>query len=454
MLGQEQMKLIKYKSGKAGQWPRSKPGILNKIKKILAPTAIVLLMAGCKVVIVVPEGGKVLSDNGIECLAGQTCVLNIDHTNFDDRFHAVPDEGYVFEQWQATHGYFCGGASIPCHLITTGMAGIAVFEEVLATDFEFFMIPEFSGSAPEPIDTPSRYDVAEWANFLAELNSSTHRSNTFLYQSVPDTGSCDPGVLKSQAKSRFTYALNLIRKLHHLPAVQYDDFYSAEMQQAALVQLANNYLTHSPRSTDDCYTAAAASGSGSSNLSSSSIQRDVAYYPIGWANDNRNISSLMAAGHRRWLLYPQLGYTSYGQTAGYSSMKVFGFGQTPATSISPDVEFIAFPYKAYPHVLVSRGSSPTPWSLSMVPPSGGSSSHDYFQSASVVVRETASNTALSVTSLYHDTKGYGLRNFLSWMVSGWNHDTDYTVTISNIRMPDSSVREIEYQVRIDLEPLR
>ena len=90
----------------------------------------------------------------------------------------------------------------------------------------------------------------------------------------------------------------------------------------------------------------------------------------------------------------------------------------------------------------------------MVPPSGGSSSHDYFQSASVVVRETASNTALSVTSLYHDTKGYGLRNFLSWMVSGWNHDTDYTVTISNIRMPDSSVREIEYQVRIDLEPLR
>ena len=90
----------------------------------------------------------------------------------------------------------------------------------------------------------------------------------------------------------------------------------------------------------------------------------------------------------------------------------------------------------------------------MVPPSGGPSSYDYFRSASVVVKETASNAALSVTSLHHDTKGYGLRNFLSWIVNGWDYDTDYTVTISNIQMPDSSVKEIEYQVRIDYQALR
>ena len=448
------MMLTKYRPGTPGTWRTNGQKILNQIKTIVVATAIVFLMAGCKVVLVVPEGGKVISDNGIQCLAGQTCVLNVDHTNFDENFNAIPDEGYAFEQWQTADGYFCGGSSLACRLITTGFGGIAGLEALLAGDTEFFLAPQFSGSAPEPSDSASRYDVAEWADFLSEVNSSTYRSNTFLYQTAPDTGNCNPGVLKPQANSRFTFALNLIRKLHYLPPAEYDDFYSAEMQQAALVQLANNYLTHSPRSSDDCYTAAAASGAGSSNLASSSIQRDPAHYPIGWANDNRNISSLMAAGHRRWLLYPQLGYTSYGQTAGYSSMKVFGFGQPPATSISPDVEFIAFPYKGYPYVLVSKGSSPTPWSLSMVPPSGGSSSYDYFQSASVVVRETASNAALSVTSLHHDTKGYGLRNFLSWMVNGWDYDTDYTVTISNILMPDSSVREIEYPVRIDYEALR
>ena len=45
--------------------------------------------------------------------------------------------------------------------------------------------------------------------------------------------------------------------------------------------------------------------------------------------------------------------------------------------------------------------------------------------------------------------GYGLANFLSWMVPNWEHDTQYTVTIGNIQMPDSSVRQIQYQVNID-----
>lgn len=90
----------------------------------------------------------------------------------------------------------------------------------------------------------------------------------------------------------------------------------------------------------------------------------------------------------------------------------------------------------------------------MVPPAGVSSSYNHFQNSTVVVRETASGNQLSVHSLYHDTRGYGLRNFFSWMVDGWNHDTDYTVTISNVQMPDSSVRQIEYSVHIDLAELR
>ena len=44
--------------------------------------------------------------------------------------------------------------------------------------------------------------------------------------------------------NRFTDAVNLIRKLHYLPPVDYDGFYSSEMQETSLVQLANRYLTH------------------------------------------------------------------------------------------------------------------------------------------------------------------------------------------------------------------
>ena len=61
----------------------------------------------------------------------------------------------------------------------------------------------------------------------------------------------------------------------------------------------------------------------------------------------------------------------------------------------------------------------------------------------------ATGNALSVRSLYSDTYGYGLRNFLSWMVDDWQYDTPYTVTISNVQMPDGSVRNIEYPVEID-----
>ena len=157
----------------------------------------------------------------------------------------------------------------------------------------------------------------------------------------------------------------------------------------------------------------------------------------------------MEAGHRRWLLFPQLGYVSYGQVEGYSTLKVFGFTRPSPASVSADLKYIALPYKTYPYVLVDMGDKPTPWSLSLVPPAGASSSYDYFSNAMVAVTARGSGRQLSVRGLHRDSKGYGLANFLSWMVDDWRYDTHYTVTVSNIRMPDGGIQEIQYPVMID-----
>ena len=103
----------------------------------------------------------------------------------------------------------------------------------------------------------ARYNRTEWKTLLAGLNTSQYRSNSFLYQATPNTSNCDPGALKSGASSRFLNTVNLIRRLHNLPPVSYDSSFATQMQETALVQLANNYLSHSPATGDKCYSAAA-----------------------------------------------------------------------------------------------------------------------------------------------------------------------------------------------------
>lgn len=406
--------------------------------------ASVLFMVGCRVQVQVPEGGAVTSSQGLNCTAGQTCVIDVSTTSWAESFVAQPAPGYVFTGWKDQSGYGCAGSTLACSLSTTFMAGNPQLASILYDNsVVIYLEPVF-----EPED--DRYNLASWQSLLSGLNSTQYRSADFLYQALPDEANCDPGVLSGAAAARFAETVNLIRRLHHLPDVSYDSFYATQMQETNLVQLANNYFTHYPQVGDTCYTAGAAAGAGSSNISWASWQGDPAWYAFGWVNDNHNVSSLMAAGHRRWVLNPNLGYTTYGQIGGYASMKVFGFGSPPQYTLPENLEYVAFPYHNYPYVMVESGNYPTPWSISIVPESGNSP-FAYFAGATVTVRDVATGNTLNVHTLHTDTSGYGLRNFLSWMVDGWQYDTQYTVTIDNIQMPDGSVKTIEYPVEIDYE---
>ena len=425
-------------------WGRGMFSSGNKGLRVLLALGLVAL-GGCRILVEVPAGGQVVSDQGLTCSAGSTCIVDVEDTSYEETFEAVAAPGYTFTGWAHVGGQtVCGNTEAPCAFDLTIFSGNALITALLVGDNDVVLAPVF-----EPVNDSSRYNVSEWQDFLDELGSFSYRSDSFLYAVQPDVGNCDPGVLNTAATSRFLYALNLVRKLHYLPPVEYDAFYNAEMQQANLVQLANDYFTHHPSPGDVCYTAAADTGAGTSNISWSSWQGDPALYALGWINDNHNVSSLMAAGHRRWALFPNLGYTAYGQVGGYSSMKVFGFNSPPGYDLPDDLEYVAFPYRNYPHVLVEKGSNPTPWSISIVP-SSGSGNYGYFDSASVSVRHAGTGAALNVHSQYSDNFGYGLRNFYSWMVENWQYDTPYIVTISNVQIPGAGSTTIEYPVEIDL----
>lgn len=399
---------------------------------------VAIILPGCKIVVTVPEGGRVMTEDGFVCQAGEVCVIEVDDDTFDSTFTVMPEAGYTFTRWARKGSALCGNQIKSCHLSTTAFGAFPILMEVLASDQEFHLEPVF-------VD----YDLEYWNQVLKEIEAGTFATDTFLYAIKPGVGNCDPGTLREAAKVRAIEALNQTRSLHRLPMVEYDSFYDMQVQETSLVQRANNYLNHSPSPGDTCYTVSAKDGAASSNLGSSGRNSDPAADVFGWTNDNQNLAAVMEAGHRRWVLSPGLGYTSYGQVEGFTALKVFNFGRPPAHAAAAELEFVAMPYRYYPHFLMSRGEKPTPWSLSMVPPGGGSGSFDYFSNARVEVIETESGSSLPIRGQHTDSRGLGLANFLSWMVDGWDYDTHYTVKVRNVRMPGGNLRDIEYPVVVD-----
>lgn len=105
---------------------------------------VLLALAGCKVRIEVPEGGEVVSASGeYFCGEGDTCVLDVRDTDFDQRFVAVADDSHVFRGWRRGDGYFCGGKSGDCVLATTGFPGNDDLMQVLKSDRVFHLVPVF-----------------------------------------------------------------------------------------------------------------------------------------------------------------------------------------------------------------------------------------------------------------------------------------------------------------------
>ena len=271
-----------------------------------------------------------------------------------------------------------------------------------------------------------------------------------MYLRIPNVENCDPGELTQWAKDTALQGLNELRYLHALPAVEYLDYFDAEVQSASLVQLANDYYVgHRPEKSARCYSELAYDGASSSNLSYGSIDRNPLVKMIGWAHDARNISNVMSVGHRRHILRPELGFLAYGAAKGYAAQKVFGFGDTTIEDSFRE-EFIAFPHKTFPYVLVAKErEKPTPWSFHLVTEGRWAAEHDYFSSAAVTIVETESGRAIPVENVYFDNRAFGrLHGVLSWMVPEYDYDREYQVTVSGVSLATGEIKDYVYPVTL------
>ena len=292
-----------------------------------------------------------------------------------------------------------------------------------------------------------------WQTVSREIAAKTYTSPRFLYASHPDVRTCNPGALSQRAKDRALRAMNQIRALHGLAPVKYSTLYDRSVQEAALIQAANGYPGHHPSSRARCYTSTGAEGSRTSNIngfSGGGTFRDGDPFDdmITWTDDGGSRGNVAGAGHRRWVLNPFAAYVSYGQVHGYAAQKTFGFDHEPKVTPFITVDYVAFPYKTYPAILLQKNP---PWSFSVIENKTNKwkNKHPYFQLATVTVTRVSDGHQLPIGKLYMDTAGTGVPNFLSWQVRGWEYNTPYQVTIRNVAMQTQQLRSYSYRVVID-----
>jgi hypothetical protein len=102
-------------------------------------------LAGCRLGVIVTEGGDVVSGTGTrDCAAGSVCEFEINDTNFIDTFTAVAKPGYQFVKWRGGSDFFCGDqVNLTCALSNVGTAGNAPIEAVIASFQLFLIMPIF-----------------------------------------------------------------------------------------------------------------------------------------------------------------------------------------------------------------------------------------------------------------------------------------------------------------------
>lgn len=106
---------------------------MNLIVKYLAFVAIASLVTGCKLAVMVPSEGNVVSSSGTrDCFGPDYCEFDIVETSFSETFTAIPRPGFEFVKWQDGGGFICADDTDPVCTVempddTVGAVIVALF---------------------------------------------------------------------------------------------------------------------------------------------------------------------------------------------------------------------------------------------------------------------------------------------------------------------------------------
>jgi hypothetical protein len=118
--------------------------MMKQTLKFLLLICIATLMTGCKLAVIVVEGGEVQSIGSGTCVTGSICIVDVTDPNFAEIFTAIPDEGWYFEKWNSGDRFFCGNALDPkCTLSFEGYEESESVEALVASSDIFYLMPVF-----------------------------------------------------------------------------------------------------------------------------------------------------------------------------------------------------------------------------------------------------------------------------------------------------------------------
>jgi hypothetical protein len=149
---------------------------MKQVSRIFLLLSITALMVGCKLAVIVVEGGEVQSIGSGTCVTGSICIVDVTDPNFAETFMAVPDTGWYFQKWNSGDRFFCGGSPNPlCILSFKGAKKNPLIEELVSSSELFYLMPIFKQTRPEMITVNGRaviVDGREWLQPVDFVNYS------------------------------------------------------------------------------------------------------------------------------------------------------------------------------------------------------------------------------------------------------------------------------------------
>jgi len=259
---------------------------------------------------------------------------------------------------------------------------------------------------------------ARWLADRADMSEGTWSGSV---------ASCDPGDISPEGRANALRLFNLYRWLAHLPAVETTPTLDAMAQACALLQTANDSLSHNPPESWDCWTELGAEGASTSNISGGAGVESVDLYMVDYGNES-------TFGHRRIILGNRLGPIGLGSTGpgGSSCMQnMSGTGDAEST-------FTPWPPAGIVPVEMFRIND---WlDLDQI---GWSVQSEDIELSLAEVTVTANGTPVSVSVSVLDGN-YGFANALRIVPEGWTTEANvsYRVVLDGLDTP------LEYTVEV------
>jgi hypothetical protein len=280
-----------------------------------------------------------------------------------------------------------------------------------------------AGSAPAaPAGMGDRATVegvcARWKGDRADLSEGTWSGSVMA---------CEAGDISPEGRINALRSINLYRWLADLPPVQTDPEMDKQAQQCALLQRANNTLSHNPPMDWTCWNEVGSKAAGRCNISTGPGVSSV----DGYMMDPGNPTTI---GHRRWILSNSFGPTGLGSTDMHSCMMTAGNSRAGKAWMAwPSPGIIPLQALAYGIGRWMQKIDMTGWTVQ--------SDKIDLASAQVTVMSDGMAKPVTVTQLL---PGYGSRYAIRFNPMGWETEAGktYSISVTGIAEP------ISYDVQI------